>query len=349
LELPEAMVHVTEHQAHVLICRRCGRRTQGMIPPEVLAHGFGPKLTACMAFLSGYAHCTKRTIREILQTILGTPMSVGSVSNAEREVAACLEVPYAQAQQAVRQATVKNVDETGWFRAGKTCWMWGAVTKLSTLFRIQTARGKEGLRDLLGDSIHGTIGSDRWWAYGIVDMKSRQVCWAHLRRDFQKWVDWGRKTAPFGRAGLEAAQKVFALWGDFRQGVLDRPGLRAALAPVREDLLALLQQGTQGDHPGITRFCQNLLKLYPAMWTFARTESVEPTNNLAERTLRPAVIWRKISYGNHSQGGCRFVERILTVVHTLRLQHRSVLAYLHDALAAHRAAQPLPALIPPRA
>ena len=158
-------------------------------------------------------------------------------------------------------------------------------------------------------------------------------------------MDFGGPAAPIGQAGLEAVRKLFAAWRDFREGVLDRPGLRAALEPVSQDLHAALEAGVSCPNKKAGRFCRNVLDVYPALWTFARVEGVEPTNNRAERTLRPAVIWRKISFGNHSQGGCRFVERILTTVQTLQLQNRQVLAYLRDAVTAHRADQPAPALV----
>ena len=108
------------------------------------------------------------------------------------------------------------------------------------------------------------------------------------------------------------------------------------------DLYAALEAGLACPVKKAATFCGHLLDLYPALWTFARVPDVEPTNNHAERMLRPAVIWRKISFGNHSETGCRFAERILTTVRTLRLQGRPVLAYLTDALTAHRAGQPAP-------
>jgi transposase len=344
-ELPEALAVITEHQAHGRRCERCGHVTWASIPAQVLAHSFGPKLTAAVAFLSGRCHDSKRVIEEILATLLGVPISLGSVSNAETEVAAALEQPYAQVQAAVQQAAVKNADETGWARAGKLCWMWMAVASGAALFKITTGRGRAALASLLGQSIRGTVGSDRWGAYGIIDLLSRQVCWAHLKRDFQKWVDWGHEAAGIGQAGLDAVQRLFAAWGDFRAGVLDRPGLSRALEPVSRDLHAALETGLSCGNKKAARFCRNLLDIYPALWTFARIDGVEPTNNLAERTLRLAVIWRKISFGNHSEAGCRFVERILTTVQTLRLQNRQVLAYLRDALAAHRAGLPAPRLV----
>jgi transposase len=310
-----------------------------------LAHAFGPNLTAVIAYLSGRCHASKRIIEEMVQTLLGVPISLGSVSKAEQEVAAALEQPYAQAQETVRQAAVKNADETGWALGGKLCWMWMAVAGTAALFKICLSRGREALGQLLGGDIHGTVGSDRWGPYGIIDLTARQVCWAHLKRDFQKWVDWGRESMGIGQAGLDATKRVFDIWGRFRGRALDRPGMQAALEPVIQDLHAALAAGLSCPNKKTVRFCHNVLAVYPALWTFARVEGVEPTNNRAERTLRLAVIWRKISFGNHSEGGCRFVERILTTVQTLQLQNRQVLAYLRDAVAAHRSRQPAPTLV----
>ena len=345
-ELPAVLVIVTEHQGHCRTCPGCGHVTWGRIPAEVLAHGYGPQLTAAIAFLSGRCHASKRTIEEITETLLGVPISLGSVANAEQEVATALEQPYAQAEAAVQQAAVKNADETGWARAGQLCWLWLAVAGSVALFKICTGRGRAALRELLGQSIRGTVGSDRWTAYSIIDLFCRQVCWAHLKRDFQKWVDWGGPAAGIGNAGLEAVGRLFGLWRDFRAGVLDRPGLQAALGPVSHDLQAALQTGLTSPNRKAGRFCGKVLAVYPALWTFARVEGVEPTNNRAERTLRLAVLWRKISFGNQSEDGCRFAERILTTVQTLRLQNRQVVSYLREAVAAHRAGQPAPVLLP---
>jgi transposase len=345
-ELPAVLAVITEHQAHGRTCGHCGHVTWGQIPAAVLAHGFGPKLTAAIAFLSGRCHGSKRLIEETLETLLGVPLSIGSVCNAEAEVAAALAQPYAQAEAAVRQAAVKNADETGWAQAGRLCWLWLAVTRSVAVFKICAGRGHAALRALLGEALRGTVGSDRWTAYGRIDLGRRQVCWAHLKRDFQKWVDWGRETQVLGQAGQRAVDQLFGHWRDFRAGVVDRPGLQAALGPVGQDLRAALEAGLSCANKQAARFCRNILAVYPALWTFARVEDVEPTNNVAERTLRPAVLWRKSSFGNHSAGGCRFVERILTTVQTLRLQQRPVLAYLRDALVAHRAGQPAPTLVP---
>ena len=93
------------------------------------------------------------------------------------------------------------------------------------------------------------------------------------------------------------------------------------------------------------QFCENLLNLESALWTFTRVEGVEPTNNYMERLVRLAVLWRRRSFGCNSVVGCRFVERILTVVQTCRLRNRNTIEYLREAVSAHRAGKPCPALL----
>ena len=150
VELPEVLVIVTEHQGHGRACSCCGHVTWSTIPGEILAHAFGPNLAATLAYLSGCCHDSKRTVEEIAETLFGVPLSLGSVSNVEQEIAAALQTPYKQAEQAVREAPVKNVDETGWSLAGKLCWLWLAVTNSVAFFKICTGRGREALRQLLG-------------------------------------------------------------------------------------------------------------------------------------------------------------------------------------------------------
>ena len=345
-ELPAVAADITEHQAHGRQCVRCGYVTWARIPAQVLAHGFGPKLAAAVVFLSGRCHGSKRLVAEIVQTLFSVPISVGSICSIEAEASVALDTAYAQAEQAVREAPVKNADETGWSLAGNLCWLWMAATQSVVFFKICAGRGRASFRELLGQSVKGILCTDRWGAYNIVDLAMRQLCWAHLKRDFQKWLDRGGEGLVIGQAGLEAVKRIFELWRDFRQGLIDRPTLRAKLEPVCAELHAALEAGRGGMDKRVRRFCQNILNVYPALWTFARVEGVEPTNNHAERTLRLAVIWRKISFGNHSEAGCRFAERILTVVQTLRLQKRNVMDYLEQALAARRVGQAIPALIP---
>jgi transposase len=259
-----------------------------------------------------------------------------------------LTAPHQEALAAIRQAEVKNADETSWKRQGKLCWLWAAASVGVAAFVIHAKRSAVGLAALMGAEIQGILCTDRWGVYGQVPAARRQVCWAHLKRDFQKIIDRGGSSVFVGEVGRRIVKKVFAAWHEFRDGQCTREQLEAKLEPVANRLNRVLLEGAfLGDDATVTAFCENVLELEPALWTFARVAGVEPTNNFMERLLRRAVLWRKRSFGCASEAGCRFVERILTVVQTRRLQNKSVLDYLHDAVHAHRTNQPCPALLPP--
>ena len=178
-------------------------------------------------------------------------------------------------------------------------------------------------------------------------MEQRQVCWAHLKRDFQKCKERGGAGKVVGDVGLMVVQDVFTLWWEFRQRLLTREALESKLEPLVDELRVALERGSGCADSKISAFCDNLLALDAALWLFAGVEGVEPTNNHAERVLRMGVLWRKNAFGCHSESGCRFVERILTVVQTLRLQKRSVLDFLVESVIAHRSGTPAPTLVMP--
>lgn len=344
-ELPELAAVITEHQGHARTCPGCGHLNRGEIPPEIRAHVIGPRLAAVMSYFSGRLRIGRRAVEEVVETVFNVPTSLGSIVTLEAETCAALAHPYQEAKTAVREAPVKNTDETGWFEKGQKRWLWGAATATVAFFVIHLRRNFEGLQALLGETIHGIVCSDRWSVYSKLPLELRQICWAHLKRDFQKLIDRGEPAEAIGRVGLEVVECLFADWRAFRQGELDRPGLQARLDPIARELQDVLEQGRSCADSKAATFCANVLALYPALWLFAAIEGVEPTNNHAERILRLGVLWRKNAFGCHSAAGCRFVERMLTVVQTLRLQQRPVLDYLYRAIVAHRGGLPAPQLL----
>lgn len=347
IDLPPVVAQVTEYQGHARTCPCCGEVTHEPIPRTLLGHSVGPRLTASLSYLTGCHGVSKRGVEEIAADLFDAPIALGTVANLEREVSAALAIPHQEAVAAVRAAPVKHADETSWKLRGKLCWLWGAAAAGVAVFVQHARRSALGLTALLGTTIQGILCSDRWGVYEQVPAARRQLCWAHLKRDFQKVVDGAGPSAWVGRRGLRLVKKVFAAWHEFRQGQITRAQLRGRLDPLADRMsLVLLEGAILGDDPKVAAFCENLLALEPALWTFARVQGVEPTNNFMERLLRRAVLWRKRSFGCWSEAGCRFVERILTVVQTCRLQGRSVLSFLHDALCAHRATQPCPKLLP---
>jgi transposase len=345
IELPPIVAEVTEYQAHARTCPCCGTLTEAVIPAELRAHSVGPRLTATLSYFSGCQGISKRGIEEISEVVFAAPVALGTVANLEQEVSQALEPAHEEALQAARRADVKYADETSWKLWGKLCWLWAAATQNVAVFLIHSRRGAVGLAAILGAEIQGILHSDRWHVYSQVPAERRQLCWAHLKRDFRKIVDGGGPSVFVGRRGLRIVKEVFAAWQAFVQGQITRRRLQVLMEPLQRRLGKALVEGGLGEDAHVAKFCENLLLLEPALWTFVTEEGVEPTNNHMERLLRRAVLWRRRSFGCNSVAGCRFVERILTVVQTCRLHGRNTLEYLCSAVQKSRAGLSCPSLL----
>jgi transposase len=344
-ELPKVQAVITEFQGHARTCLCCGHVTRESIPAEIRAHAFGPRLAAVMSYLSGTQYVSQRGLEDVCEVVFGVPLSLGSVTVLQEQMSQALEPAHQQIAEEVRPAEVKNVDETGWKQAGDKRWLWAAVTATAALFVIHLKRGVVGLKALLGEAVQGLVCSDRWSAYLSIPVGRRQLCWAHLKRDFQAMVDRGGVAAKLGEELLEYTEMLFDLWYKVRDGTRSRRWLKRQIDDwLRAEVKGLLQRGAACSCAKTAGVCGEILKLEPALWTFAAHVGLEPTNNAAERALRPAVIKRKRSFGCHSEAGCRFVERLFSVTATLRLRQQPVLDYLVEALVAHRHGLPAPKL-----
>jgi transposase len=343
-ELPELAAHITEHQAQARTCPCCGKVTRAAIPEAIRAHSVSPRLLAVLSYFSGCHGVSKRGVEEISAAVFDAPVSLGTVANLEQEMSAALAPAHQEALAAVQQAAIKHVDETGWKQAGRKRWLWVAATASVVVFVIHTLRNATALKSLLGALVQGILCSDRWRAYDHVPVGQRQVCWAHLKRNWEKMSERGGKARIIAEACLRIQQRVFERWHLFRGGGCTRANLDERLYDPMIELLQVLRHGARCRDQKTRRFCARLLSVYPALWTFVMVKGVEPTNNHAERVQRRAVLWRRRSFGCHSAAGCRFAERILTVVQTLRLQERPVVQFLYAALVCHRSGQPSPKL-----
>lgn len=344
-ELPPLAAEITEYQGHARICPCCGTLTHAAIPEDIRVHSIGPRLSATLSYLAGSHGMSQRGLEEVAEAIFDVPIALGTVANLEREMSDALANAHRQALNAVAQATVKNVDETGWKERGKKRWLWVAATGTLAAFVISPWRNLKALIRLLGSEFVGILCSDRWRVYDEWPLMRRQVCWAHLKRNWEKLVERGGKAKVIGEACLGVHRRVFELWHLYRGGGLSYRQLDEAMAPLMLALQEVLLAGGRSRDRKLARHCARVREVSPALWAFVVCVGVEPTNNHAERVLRPAVLWRRRSFGCHSADGCRFVERILTVVQSLRLQRRSVLSFLHETLCAHRSGSPMPRLV----
>jgi transposase len=344
-ELPALRANVTEYQRHSRTCPCCSQVNQAPLPNDFPTRGIGPGLAALMAYLVGACGLSKRRVEEVVEAVFEVPVALGTVAKLEQEMSAALEPAHQEALAAVQQAPVKHLDETGWKKAGRKRWLWVAATSSAVVFLIHRLRNAAVVLLLVGRTLQGILCSDRWRAYDGVPVLQRQICWAHLKRNWERLRERGGSAQRLADACLAIKDKVFALWHLFRGGGLTRSQLDDQMAPLALELLAILQKGGRGRDAKTARFCSRVLTVYPALWTFVLVEGVEPTNNHAERVQRLAVLYRKNCFGCHSDSGCRFVERLLTVVQTLRLQKRPALQYLKETLIAHRTGQATPRLV----
>jgi transposase len=344
-ELPPIAVRVSEHRLHGLCCPQCAARTRAELPTDVPRSAFGPRLQAAVVTLAVRNRVSRRDTTELARELFGVELSTGSVDTIVQRAGKALAGPYTQLEQEIRSASVVNIDETGWKTAGGSRTLWGALTGQTAVFRIAAGRHAFEAKTLLGERFAGIVCSDRWRGYDYLDPQQRQLCWAHLLRDFTAHSEGMAEQHDFGCAGLVIAHGLFAAWDAFQQDA-DRARLQSQTAPLQEKLRQLLERAAR-DSPRTKyhrQFAKNLLKRWPALWTFTHTNGVEPTNNHAERGLRGAVIYRKLSLGSQSDEGERTIERLLSASVTCRLRKQSLYDYLTQLLSAHTRGDPTPHL-----
>jgi transposase len=332
VEVPEKLRHVTEWQVHTLTCSDCGKATTGQLP-EGIPNVFGPRLNALTALLVGRFRLSHREVPELLHEVFGIDLSDGTVTDCVQTVSAALAEPVAQAVAAAQAAPIKNVDETGWRIDKKRAWLWVLVTAAAIVFVVRRSRSRKVAQELLGDA-PGIVGSDRYAAYDYLPLSQRQLCWAHLIREWQRFVDRGGPDASVGTGMQGVTEKLFRIWKEFCQGVRSRSSFNQRVKGYQARVLHTLTWGFHNASPPTAGTCRAILDRFEALWTFTRRPGVEPTNNAAERAVRPAVLWRKGSFGSDTERGAVFTERILTTVATLRAHKRPVLPFLVGAVRA---------------
>jgi transposase len=345
VDIPPIKPTVTEHQQFAVTCSDCGATTVAALPPEVPRGAFGPRLSAMLAVCTAKYRLSKRAVREMLSDFLGVELALGSVSNVEKQVSAALERPTEEARTHVRGAPVVHADETSWREDKKKAWLWVAAAKLVTVFVIASSRGARIAKDMLGETFGGVLITDRWSAYNWVGA-ARQICWSHLIRDFQSWVDEGGVGAAMGSSILVEVRRMFRWWHRIRDGTMSRRQFAKKMHPVQVNIVMSLMQAARCRNRRVRGMAKEMLKLEWAFWTFIDTPEVEPTNNFGERQIRHAVLWRKGCFGTDSADGSRFVERMLTTITTLRQQKRNVLEFITAACNAQLTGSAAPSLLP---
>lgn len=344
-EIPEIKPQVTEYQLHRLTCPCCQQSTCAQLPQGVPASQGGPRLVALTALLMGCFKQSKRRVALFLEQVLNQPCSPSWVVKLQNQATAALAPAYEELAAKLPAEPVLGIDESPTKEARVKSWLWTFVASSYTVFALRTTRAATVLHDLLTNAFQGVVNCDRakmYWKIG-----RPQWCWAHLKRDFQALIDHSdHQVKRLGRDLMRPTRELFRHWARCRDGTITRAEMLRLMQPIRQQIDSLLLRGVFSGNSKLVGMCGPLYDHRDWLWTFLDVEGVEPTNNVSERALRPAVIWRKLSFGTQSAKGSRFVETILTVVETCHRQSRNSFEYLTAAIHAHFAGQTAPSLLP---
>lgn len=343
VDIPPIEPQVTEYVQHIYRCKDCGELIYQSLADGLKRKHFGPGTLSVVGILTGVLNTSKRKALAMLNEVFSVPMSLGGLSNCEAQLTDVLEQPYNEAAEHVREQDVGHADETGWPRGNKQKgWLWAFCCATAAFFMVHANRSQQAARKLIG-GFAGKLVTDRYNAYNFYTL-IRQICWAHLKRDFKAISEAKGAIGKIGEELHGLAKKILKLRKRVRDGTLQWETFQRRMPELQKRVESLLKAGANFDGK-MGGKCREILKHKKYLWTFVQDQRVEPTNNFAERIVRQGVLWRKSSFGTQSERGARYVERILTVCATCRLQGRSIIEYLRDACRCHSDGIPAPSLV----
>ena len=344
-ELPEIKPIVTEYQQHRLSCPGCCETTCAKLPPGVPTGQSGPKLIAFVALLMACFRQSKRRTSRFVTSLLNIPCCPALTVKHQAIATQALQSAYAELVAALPAQPHLNGDESPTKEGPVKSWLWTFVAGTFTVFALRGSRAATAISELLGETFAGVVSCDRakmYWQCGRL-----QWCWTHLKRDFQALIDHpDHQVKRLGRDLMRPTKELFRQWSRCRDGTLTRRGFERLMQPIRQEIDSLLVRGAFSGNPRLTGMCWELVDHRDWLWTFLEIDGIEPTNNAAERALRHAVSWRKLSFGTQSAAGSRFVETLLTTIETCRQQQRNVFEFVTQTVEAHFLSRTGPSLLP---
>jgi transposase len=275
-ELPIVRPQITAHHYHTVCCPICGDLATAQRPADVPPGSFGPQTAATVALLHGRYRLSDREIAALLHDLFALPLSLGSVVDLQQTVSAALAPVYQAIETAVQRQGHIHMDETGWKEAGKRRWLWVVVSRVATLFHVAASRSGKVITRLLGAEFAGLVSSDRLKSYQVVPSERRQLCWAHLIRNFRALSERHGSLGAWAADLLSLSELVFQLWHSFRGGTIERAELQQLIEPIQSILQSRLVAGTRR-YDAAEGLSHELLAQWEALWTFVRVEGVEPT------------------------------------------------------------------------
>jgi transposase len=344
VDIPPITPRVWEYQQILCRCKDCGALIYAPLPDAIKRCHFGPGVLAIVGVLTGMLNTSKRKAAAVLNDLFNVPISLGGLSNCEARLTETLEQPYQEVADFVRHQPVAHADETNWPRSNhEKGWLWMCGCTAAAFFMVQASRSQQAARALLG-TFTGILITDRYNAYRFF-AALRQICWAHLKRDFKAISEAGGRLGKIGDQLHALSKEILKLRRRVRDGTLQWQTFQRYMPDLQKRTEALLEKGARFEGK-LGGKCRDILEHRDGLWTFVQDRRVEPTNNLAERLVRQGVLWRKGSFGTQSPRGARYVERMLTVCATCRLQERSIIDYLRCACHHYQKGIAVPSLLP---
>lgn len=336
---------LTEYQIYRGYCTLCKSEFKGSLPAHLDRTIIGPGLKSLMGVLVSKYNLSKRKVVEYLIDFHKLKISVGTVSNNETKICQALGEVYEGISKAAKNATNLNADETRHYEKGETNWAWLAANESLTLLKLDKSRGKKAAKKLLGENYKGILTTDRYCVYNIVDISQRQLCWAHLSRDFLRISIRQGIPGKIGDSLIFHKNKLFYYWNKYKNNSISFSSLNKSTVNIKTSLKNSLTNAINCSHTKTANTCKNILKHFDGLWTFTEHEGIEPTNNLAEQKIRGFVIYRKLSFGTQSERGSRFIERIMTITMTCKQNSRNAIYYIKQSIINFNSGRPPPRIL----
>lgn len=332
-DIPLPKYEVTEYRIYKGCCEDCHLKHTGQLPEGISRKGFGVRAQAMLGLLTSKYRLSKRLVQCWFQDVYQMPMCLGSVSKVEQTVSQSLKMIHEEIFAAVQAEKIIHVDETGHKECNRSGWAWIASAPHYTYFMLNKSRGKKIAKEVIGEHQGRMIVTDRYSAYNYLPSENHQICWAHLKRDFQKIAERPDKPGQIGNKLLKSYRHLFGFWKTaYKEGIELSKKQKKRLRRFKNTMLRWLVIGTQCGHDKTARTCENILGFQYSLWHFFDNNNISPTNNHAERQLRPLVISKKLTFGTQSNRGSRFIERIFSVVTSCKQQGRDVLTFVIEAI-----------------
>lgn len=333
IEIPPIKSQITEYRRWHGKCSKCGKKVKAALPAEAGKDLLGPRAKAIITTLNGCYLNSKREVKEILEEIFDLPVSLGLISNTSKRVKDKLLKSQQAIEKSVKASPYVHIDETGHKSRGKKGWAWIYTTDEHSLLKLTLSRGKQELSKTM-EGYQGYVISDRYAVYNYFQESQRQLCWSHLLRDYERFAQsLNQELSEQGRRLVTIAKEVFCIDKALNNKQIDIHYFLRRIKKLKKEIRHIFKIILRiRDIPQAHRVVKRMLKSFEMMWLFVKKQGIAMTNNLAERQIRKYVLYRKKLLFTWSDWGNQFVERILSLYLSCRLNKTKAFDHLLHAI-----------------